>query len=387
MTQFDDIRPFNDGEVRTTLNRLIQNPEFCHAIASLKQPRLSKLMPGLVRILVKRGLERELKGIETVFEVQALVKRYMDVMMVEATSSLTFSGLDQLDANKAYLFVSNHRDIAMDPAFVGLVLFNQQFEALRVAIGDNLLKKPYVSDLMRLNKCFIVNRSATSPRDKLKAAKHLSSYIHHSIVEDNASVWIAQREGRAKDGIDKTNSAVVGMFALSKAKKAPLLDYIAELNIVPVSISYELDPCDEAKARELYAHNTHGAYEKDEHEDVASIATGITGQKGHVHVAFGQVLKGNYQDTSEVVAEIDQQIIGNYVLHATNCIAWKLLHGESPKVLYTEKHLPFVIENETLALREFETRLSAMSADHKEIVLAMYANPVTAKLAEKNSSD
>ncbi len=380
MTQFDDIRPFNDSEVSESLQRLINDSEFCHAIASLKLPRLSAWAPWLVRPAVRWVLNRELRDLKTVYEVQSLVKTYMDRMMEGATTALTFSGLEKLDPEKAYLFVSNHRDIAMDPAFVGLVLFNHHFESVRIAIGDNLLTKPYVSDLMRLNKCFIVNRSATAPREKLKAAKKLSAYIHHSISEDLASVWIAQREGRAKDGLDQTNSAVVGMFALSKGKKDDLSEYIHSLNIVPVSISYELDPCDGAKARELYEHQTHGVYEKDEHEDVASIATGIVGNKGHVHVAFGDVMRGEYADTAAVVSEIDAQVVGNYVLQATNCIAWELLHQQTLEVNYTEKHLPFVAANETQVKQEFEQRLAHLPEEHRKIVLEMYANPVSAQL-------
>jgi len=383
MTQFDDIRPFNDSEVAESLQRLINNSEFCHAIASLKLPRLSKWAPWLVRPMVRWVLNRELRDLKTVFDVQSLVKQYMDRMMESATSALTFSGLDKLDPKKAYLFVSNHRDIAMDPAFVGLVLFNHHFESVRIAIGDNLLTKPYVSDLMRLNRCFIVNRSATAPREKLKAAKKLSAYILHSVTDDLASVWIAQREGRAKDGLDQTNSAVVGMFALSKGKKDDLSEYIHSLNIVPVSISYEIDPCDGAKARELYEHQTHGAYEKDEHEDVASIATGIVGDKGHVHVAFGDVMRGDYADTVAVVDEIDAQIIGNYVLHASNCIAWEMLNGQTLDVPYTESKRPFVAANEVQAKNIFEQRLAQLPEAHRKIVWEMYANPVNALRALK----
>ena len=139
--------------------------------------------------------------------------------------------------DRPYLFISNHRDIAMDPAFVNWVLYQNGFKTLRIAIGDNLLTKPFASDLMRLNKCFIVNRSATSPREKLKAAKKLSAYMHHSLTQDKSNLWIAQREGRAKDSLDITNPAIISMLALNKPKQEAFGDYIASLNIVPVSIS------------------------------------------------------------------------------------------------------------------------------------------------------
>lgn len=380
MTEFDDIRPYNDEEVRPTLDRLLNDPELSHAVASLKFPRLTQALPWLICPLVKAALKRQLKSVNSVRDLQLIVKKYMDGMMKKTMSSLSHSGLEKLDPNKAYLFVSNHRDIAMDPAFVNWVLFANGFETLRIAIGDNLLTKPYVSDLMRLNRSFIVNRSATAPRAKLKAAKHLSAYIHHSIVEDNAHIWIAQREGRAKNGLDRTNSAIVGMFALNKPKTTSFADYINELNIVPVSISYEVDPCDSAKARELHAHRTEGSYEKEEHEDVASIAAGIAGQKGHVHVAFGEVLRGDFENADQVVEELDRQIIANYVLHPSNCFAFKELYGKSPEVNYSEQDIPFDEQREDEALAAFKHRMLTIPEAYRDIVLAMYANPICSKL-------
>jgi len=385
MTEFDDIRSYNDEEVRPTLDRLLNDPELSHAVASLKFPRLTQALPWLICPLVKTVLKHQLKAVNSVRDLQLIVKKYMDGMINKTVSSLTHSGLDKLDPNKAYLFVSNHRDIAMDPAFVNWVLFVNGFETLRIAIGDNLLTKPYVSDLMRLNRSFIVNRSATAPRAKLKAAKHLSAYIHHSIVEDNAHIWIAQREGRAKDGLDRTNTAIVSMFALSKPKTTPFADYINELNIVPVSISYEVDPCDSAKARELHAHRTEGSYQKEEHEDVASIAAGIAGEKGHVHVAFGEVLRGDFDNADQVVEKLDRQIIENYVLHPSNCFAYQTLYGKCPPVNYSERDIPFDEQREAEAKAALQQRLDAIPERYRDIVLAMYANPINSKLELQNS--
>jgi hypothetical protein len=241
---------------------------------------------------------------------------------------------------------------------------------------------------MRLNKSFIVNRSATKPREKLKAAKHLSSYIHHAIVEEQANIWIAQREGRAKDGIDRTNSAVVGMLALSKPKDVALADYIRELNIVPISISYERDPCDIAKAKELHAHRHDGKYEKDEHEDVASIAKGITGFKGRVHLAFGEPLSGDYQSTDEIVAEIDQKIISNYVLQPSNCIAYQELHGKlSDEIVTTHQQIPFQEGDFVDEMQQFHQHLSECDESCRDLLLSMYANPIVSQqsLAEETS--
>ena len=380
MTEFDDIRPYDDHEVRPTLERLLTNPELADAVARLKFPRAAGPLGWLLRPLVQKAMRRQMRGVDTVLGFQEVVKGYMQRMIADTTTELTTSGLDRLDPNGAYLFVSNHRDIAMDPAFVNWTLYHGGFNTLRIAIGDNLLTKDYVSDLMRLNKSFIVNRSARAPREKLKAAKKLSAYIHHSIAEDHANIWIAQREGRAKDGKDKTNSAVVGMFSLSRPKSQPFAEYVRELKIVPVSISYEWDPCDAAKARELHQQCTSGGYQKAEHEDVKSIAMGIAGQKGHVHVAFGDVLDGDYEDTDAVVAEIDRQILDNYVLHATNCLAWERLNGDLPDMAYGYPPKTFTPEDLGEVRQRFELHLANIPVDHRVLVLDMYANPVAAKL-------
>lgn len=380
MSEFDDIRPYYDHEVRPTLDRILADPELIQAITHLRFPKTENWLGWLWRPLVKARLKSELTSVDTVDDFQHIVEKYMRKMIDSRVKNLTVSGLDKLDKNQPYLFISNHRDIAMDPAFVNWVLYHNDSNTLRIAIGDNLLTKPYASDLMRLNKSFIVNRSAKAPREKLKAAKHLSAYIYHSIVNEHSSIWIAQREGRAKDGCDKTNSAVLGMLALNKPKEMPLADYVRALHIVPVSISYELDPCDAAKARELYLHKTEGSYEKEEHEDVRSIAMGIAGQKGNIHLTFGPQLNADYQDIDQLVADLDQQILNNYLLHATNCFAYEMLHGEIPKVKYSAAQLdynPEILQAEKAA---FVERINQMPEEHRPIALAIYANPVKSKL-------
>jgi hypothetical protein len=382
MTEFDDIRPYHDDEVRPTLNRLLADQEFIDAVTRLRFPALQGWLGWLLKPLVRSKLTRQFARIQDVHGFQMVVEKYMAGMIATRVKELTVSGLEKLDKHSAYLFISNHRDIAMDPAFVNWVLYHNDCNTLRIAIGDNLLTKPFASDLMRLNKSFIVNRSAKAPREKLKAAKHLSAYIYHSITNDNANIWIAQREGRAKDGNDKTNSAVLGMIALNKPKTEEFAEYICKLRIVPVSISYEYDPCDAAKARELYLQRTQGSYQKEEHEDVRSIAMGIAGHKGNIHLAFGDVLDGDYQDTDELVAALDHQILSNYVLHATNCIAYEILHGKVPAVNYGANNIPYEPEKLGAERAEFEARMNAIPSGQREIALGIYANPVVSKLAE-----
>jgi Acyltransferase len=380
MSEFDDIRPYYDHEVRPTLDRILADPELIHAVTHLTFPKTENWLGWLWRPLVAAKLKSELSSVQNVHGFQQIVEKYMSKMISSRVKSITVSGLDQLDKTKPYLFISNHRDIAMDPAFINWVLYHNDSNTLRIAIGDNLLTKPFASDLMRLNKSFIVNRSAKAPREKLKAAKHLSAYIHHSIVNEHSSIWIAQREGRAKDGCDKTNSAVLGMITLNKPKTESLADYIRALNLVPVSISYEIDPCDSAKARELYLQKTQGSYQKEEHEDVRSIAMGIAGQKGHIHLAFGQQMIADYQDNDQLVAELDQQIINNYVLHATNCFAYEMLFNQIPDVKYSNKQIAYNPSELVEEKKVFIERMQAIPEEHREIALAIYANPVKSKL-------
>lgn len=380
MPEFDDIRPYNDEEVRPTLDRLLHDNEFLDTIARLKLSSAGRYFAAVTRPLIRNRLAKEFTGINTVHDVQMYIRDYLESILERTVTRLSVSGIDKLERGRAHLFISNHRDIAMDPAFVNWVLHEAGFTTLRIAIGDNLLTKPFASDLMRINKSFIVNRSARAPREKLKAAKHLSKYIHHSVMHDNENVWIAQREGRAKNGIDKTNQAIISMLALSKEKSQPLQDYIREARIVPVSISYEYDPCDQSKAREIYEKEAHGSYQKEEHEDVKSIAKGITGYKGDVHVSFGDVLKADYANVEEVTEEIDRQVKQNYVLHPTNCFAYEMLENIAPEVTVGADKIEFTSRDWTREKSKFKEIISTCNQKWLETMLTAYANPVYGKL-------
>jgi hypothetical protein len=279
------------------------------------------------------------------------------------------------------LFMSNHRDITLDPAFTNYALYHNKRETVRIAIGDNLLTKPYVGDLMRLNKSFIVKRSERGPRQILKAYQDLSAYIRHSIQTEQVPIWIAQREGRAKDGIDRTEPAIIKMLAMNRDKQSEsFADYMAGLRIVPVSISYELDPCDGLKAAELHEIASSGSYEKDEHEDVTSIATGIAGDKGQVHVAFGRVLPGGLETPEAVAAQVDRQIVENYCLHRSNVLAYQQLYGEGAVLPIDARDARGSCSDEA-----FLARINALPAEHRECALGIYANVVLAKLAQSAS--
>ena len=372
-SHFDDIRPYNDDEFEKIFARLLGDREFADTLASMKFPRLSRWVPWLLRPLIRRVMKRSLAEVSSVGDFQALMDVQLRKLLTRDNSQFTVRGLEKLDPGQSYLFISNHRDIAMDPALTILALHQKGMDSLRIAIGDNLLTKPFVSDLMRLNKSFIVRRSVAGRREKLAALKHLSAYIRFSLQEEQQSIWIAQREGRAKDGLDGTETALLKMLALCKSKSQSFGELIQGLNVVPVSLSYEWDPCDGAKAKELYALQNEGAYEKAEHEDFASIYRGIVGNKGHIYVTFGDLLSEPFDDAASLATEVDRQIVGNYRLQATHWIAYERLHGLSEQAEQVKQGLDADWQGVAQA---FDERLDAIPEEHWETLLTAYANPV-----------
>jgi len=368
-TEFDDIRPFQDHEVPGVLKRVLTDKDMHRSLGAWVSPGMNRKAPWLLHPLMRAYLGWQFRGVRTVDGFQPRLRGYLKRILDKSVQDLTVSGLDKLDPNTAYLFVSNHRDIVMDPAMVNWALYHAGFQTVRIAIGDNLLSKPFVSDLMRLNKSFIVKRSVKGMKERLKAAQKLSRYIHHCITEDNANVWIAQREGRAKDGYDKTNSAVIGMFSLSKPKDRSFASYINELRIVPVTISYEVDPLELSKARELYAQEHKGGYKKRAHEDVQSIARGMTGWKGRVHLAFGEVLQGDFEKDDDVAAAIDEQVHQLYRVYESNEWAYAEMMGE-PITPATEN------------AEQLAKRVAAARDELKPYLLRQYANAVRMKRGE-----
>lgn len=358
---YQNIRPYHDSEICDVLNRLLRDDELISAITRYQFPNMAGLLGWLLKPAVRIFLAQKMGDITTIAGFQGLVARYMEKMIARTTTKLSCSGFENLKQGEAYLFVSNHRDIAMDPAFVNWFFYKNEMDTVRIAIGDNLLSKSYVSDLMRLNKSFIVNRSAKG-REMLTALGQLSGYIDHSLVHDEQSVWIAQREGRAKDGNDSTDPAILKMFYMSHRKQRSFEEFLERVKIVPVSISYEYDPCDRAKAIELNAKRHGGGYEKSQFEDIESIVTGITGNKGHVHLAFGDVITG-IDNPDELAAEIDRQIISNYHLHPSNLIA---AGDDSVEISAQDRDT-------------FAQRLVGLDSGAVEILSQMYANPVINK--------
>ncbi|WP_237067361.1 1-acyl-sn-glycerol-3-phosphate acyltransferase [Microbulbifer guangxiensis] len=378
--QFEDMRPYRDDEVREALDRLIADPEMSHAAAHFLVPKLARL-EGPIAWLVRQFLRFEFRKARDVRGVQEVVAKYMDMVVNRTSDGLTISGLDTLPKDRACLFVSNHRDIAMDPALSILSMYKEGHETSRIAIGDNLLSKQFATDIMKLNKCFTVKRKSSNRREKLEAATQLSNYIYHSVVNDNEHVWIAQRSGRAKDGLDRTNPALCAMFAMTKDRETSFADFWRKLHIVPLAISYEWDPCDMLKARQIYFESNPEGYSKSKHEDLKSIAKGVVGHKGHVHAAFGTPIEGDYDDVATLAEEIDRQIIGNYVLHPTNLIAYEMLYGEIPDLPVSWPARTWRPDEHREIREKFDARMERIDERWRRQAIQGYANPVVSKLA------
>lgn len=381
MEGFDEIRPYHDEEVSGAVQRLLGDAAFIDFLARFQAPTLSRLFPWLARQWARKRLGAEFGSVASVHDLQTRLYPHVDGLVRHTTAGLSVSGLEQLDPSRTHLFVSNHRDIVFDPTLVNYVLMQNGLETTRIAIGDNLLKNPVAAEMMRLNKSFVVKRNLSSPREMRDVYFTLSAYIRHSI-ESRHPVWIAQREGRAKDGIDRTDAAIIKMFFMSrKQEKAPFDDVIRDLSIVPVSISYEFDPCDQAKARELEALERTGEYVKGDNEDLDSIVKGIMGAKGRVHLAFGRPLDEAFTSAREVADALDEQIIGNYRLFSSNLRAYEYLRAEAPELELAPADAP---EEET-ECPEMDRRLDSCEEALRPYLLRMYANPVISRQALKSA--
>jgi hypothetical protein len=343
---------------------------------------------------VSYWLRRRFGGFTRIDDLQASLSGYVGELVGKTTTRVTQSGLQNLEQESTHLFICNHRDIVFDPMIVNFLLYNQGLNTTRIAIGDNLLENRVFAEMMRLNKSFVVRRSMTSPREIRDAYLMLSDFITHSIETHNG-VWIAQREGRAKDGIDRTDPAIVKMFHMSPKKSG--LDFqtaINRLSIVPVSIAYEFDPCDLDKANELETRARTGAYLKAEGEDTSQIMRGLTGFKGHVHVHFGAPIEDAEADSKALAARIDREIHSHYHLHPSNLVAYQLREaaaGRGPVEVGLFASLAAAASCTPQALEaaenELQKRLNTCEEAARPYLLDMYANPVTSALNALSTAD
>jgi hypothetical protein len=370
--EFDDIRPYRDEEIPQVLRRLARKKELIKAFRSAFFPKLPRPFGPLMDEVLRLYLYIKLKNIRTVdqFQSKIIVDSLLHPLVKKTTDGLTYSGLDRLDPNTPYLFITNHRDIVLDPALLNFILLTNGYIVSQIGFGDNLLFNDMVADVIRMNRSFIVKRNLPL-REQFNESLRLSRYIRYAIQDLKESVWIAQRPGRAKDGMDTTNPAVIKMiYFAQRRKKVPFDEFLANMNIVPVSISYEFDPCDRMKAWEIYRKRTHGGHKKRKYEDLVSIMAGIKGFKGGVHYHFGEPIRSGPANEAELAQAIDEGIHRGYKLWATNRIAYDIVnHTDLFQDTYSD-------DEEDRFFRRFRF----LNRQVTNILLEAYANPVVNKM-------
>ena len=372
MQRFDAIRPFYDSEINQALHKVVNHP--------MMKALMNFTFPDVLDDVWKEQLLRthSIRDFQCNFIYQS-VQRVLE----KSSDGLTTSGFENLEPNTSYLFISNHRDILLDTTLLNTALFEHNLTMTASAIGDNLVKMPFLNTLAKLNRNFLVQRGLT-PREMLQSSKLLSEYIGHLLLHENRSVWIAQREGRTKDGNDETNPGILKMLGMGSDEKN-LMDYFKKIKIVPVSISYEYDPTDALKMPQLMAEANNEVYVKEKNEDFMTILSGALGQKKGIHIHVGKVLdteideiKANDESSNKQIVTlaqvIDDAILSNYKLWPTNFIAYDIVNK-------TDRYSHLYTENEkSLFERRLEMRIDHDNPVALEGFLAMYANPVVNKL-------
>lgn len=377
MLKFDSIRPYYDSEVNEAL------------VSSLHHPMMKALMNFTFPELDDEVWKEQLKRTHSIRDFQInFVYQSIQRVLEKSSEGLTTSGFEKLEPNTSYLFISNHRDIILDTSLLNVSLFDHGLVMTASAIGDNLVKKDFLLKLSKLNRNFLVQRGLP-PRELLQSSKLMSEYMYHLLSKENRSVWIAQREGRTKDGNDATHQGVLKMVAMASDEEN-CMKFFKKLKVVPVSISYEYDPTDALKMPQLMALANDEVYIKEKNEDFITLLSGIIGQKKRIHIHIGDVLNKEY-DT--IIAEtnnsnkqiqalaqvIDDSILQSYKLWPTNYIAYDILYKTNKfSANYTEKE-------KQLFERRLELKIDVDNEVLREGFLAMYANPVVNKMKYENA--
>lgn len=369
--QFDPIRPFEPDELPDVFDRLLQNEQFCSVLAYFYPD------------VPKEALAAKMHACKDNLDFQKTFCYGFLVQLLALLSKGCDIDIASLDTDSRYTFISNHRDIVLDSALLDKLLIDAGFNTTcEIAIGDNLLKLPWVKDLVRVNKSFIVER-ALSMREMLMASKRLSEYMHFVIAEKNDNIWIAQREGRAKDSNDRTQEAILKMMVMGG--DGSIIDRLKQLHLVPLAISYEYDPCDYLKAAELQARRDNPSWQKGPMDDVTSMQTGIMGYKGYIHYQCADCID-SYLDTIPadtpktelfrlIADHIDRQIFAGYRLYPNNYVALDLLHGDSAHADH------YTAEDKAQFEAYLKGQLDKIEMEGKddaylrEQMLKMYANP------------
>lgn len=369
--EFKDIRPYTPEELPQVFEELWADPSF--------QKVISTVMPGIPTEMIAAKLQncKTNLDVQKTFFYQLLkdiIQKHSDGFDMDATSLA--------DKQKNYTFISNHRDIVLDSGLLSVGLIDNNFPTtVEIAIGDNLLIYPWIKKLVRVNKAFIVQRALTM-RQMLEASARMSRYIHFAVNEKKENIWIAQREGRAKDSNDRTQDSVLKMLAMGG--EGDIVDRLKDLNIVPIALSYEYDPCDFLKAMEMQQKRDIEGFKKSQQDDLNNMQTGIFGYKGHVHFQTGPCINDELENLrglskteifTQISAIIDKHIHRNYRLYPGNYIACDLLEDN-------QKHAGNYSKEDKARFEAYlQKKISLIQLPDKDepflrkCILTMYANP------------
>lgn len=378
-SKFDDIAPLYDHEVQQTIEELVVDPGFIHAV--------KYIFPTIDW----DEFSQELKKYTGKFDFQAnIISPAVWSMAKKTSSSIEGAGFENLDKNRQYLFLSNHRDIILDAGILNILMHQKGFNTTEIGIGDNLLVFPWIRKLVRLNKSFIVQRGV-SVRQMLEVSKHLSAYIHYAITQKKESIWLAQREGRAKDSNDRTQGSLLKMLSLAP-EGVDFIDSIKELNIMPLSLSYEYDPCDFLKAQEFQMKRDNPEYKKTQRDDLINMETGLIGFKGNIHFQFGNQIDSELdkfrlidrkQQIQAVANCIDKEIHCNYKIYPCNYIAYDMLNGDRR---FADKYT----DDDILSFKDYLSKqIDKIKIENKDFdflwnkMLIMYSNALKNHLIAK----
>lgn len=378
-TEFDEIRPYNDEELPRIFEELIADPAFQKAACSV--------VPNVPFEI----LAQKMRACRTKLDFQkAFCYDILWKLAERHANGLTLDHTALPDKKKAYVYITNHRDIILDSGFLSVLLVDQGMDTVEIAIGDNLLIYPWIKKFVRVNKSFIVQRALTM-RQMLESSVRMSRYIHYTITEKNQSIWIAQREGRAKDSNDRTQESVLKMLAMGG--EGDLIDRLMEINIAPMAISYEYDPCDFLKAQEFQLKRDIEGYKKTTQDDLRNMETGLFGYKGKVHFQAAPCINDALEKMdrslpktelfAHIASLIDKRIHSSYRLYPGNYIAHDLWTGTG------EFAGCYTLEEKAHFENYIEQQLDKIDIPNKDIpflrekMLLMYANPLTNYLAAR----
>lgn len=379
-TEFDDIRPYNDDELPLIFEELIADSAFQRAACTA--------MPHVPFEL----LAQKMRSCKTKQEFQkAFCYGILWKIAGDYTDGLTLDCAALPDKAKAYTYLTNHRDIILDSGFLSILLLDQGMDTVEIAIGDNLLIYPWIKKLVRVNKSFIVQRTLTM-RQMLESSARMSRYMHYTIGVKNQSVWMAQREGRAKDSNDRTQESVLKMLAM--AGEGDIIDRLLEMNIAPLAISYEYDPCDYLKAQEFQLKRDIEDYKKTTQDDLKNMQTGLFGYKGRVHFQASPCINDELRQLDRslpklelygrISALIDKRIHSNYQIYSGNYVAHDLLSGTGA---FSESYTAEEKQRFEQYIQQQLDRIVIADKDLpflREKLLLMYANPLINYLVAKH---